>query len=172
MSKRILKKKVESDDEEDDDIDDIDENKDNDDDEIEDDDDDDDDENGYSLEEEENENLECIIEKAIEENYTNDSDIEEEIQEEIVSNNDRISANRLTKYEMVRIIGERIKQLNMGAKPLIKNYESLNYENIAIQELKLNMIPYKIKRPLPNGKFEIWTLDELSKDHLLLELDD
>jgi len=172
MSKRILKKKVESDDEEDDDIDDIDENKDNDDDEIEDDDDDDDDENGYSLEEEENENLECIIEKAIEEDYTNDSDIEEEIQEEIVSNNDRISANRLTKYEMVRIIGERIKQLNMGAKPLIKNYESLNYENIAIQELKLNMIPYKIKRPLPNGKFEIWTLDELSKDHLLLELDD
>jgi DNA-directed RNA polymerase subunit K/omega len=60
----------------------------------------------------------------------------------------------------------------MGAKPLIKNYESLNYENIAIEELKLNMIPYKIKRPLPNGKFEIWTLDELSKDHLLLELDD
>ena len=33
----------------------------------------------------------------------------------------RISSNRLTKYEMVRIIGERTKQLTLGAKPLIKN---------------------------------------------------
>ncbi len=176
MSKRILKKKDETEEEDEDDIEETIEEKDKsylieDDDDV-DDEDDDDDEEIYSLDEE-NDNLECIIEKAIEDNYTNDiDDIEEEVKEEIMVGNDRISANRLTKYEMVRILGERIKQLNMGAKPLIKNYESLNYENIAIEELKLNMIPYKIKRPLPNGKFEIWTLDELSKDHLLLELDD
>ena len=178
MSKRILKKPVESNDDEDD-IDEIIDDKDkteniDDDDEYdedENDENDDNDEDSYSLDEE-NDNIECVIEKAIEYNYTNDNDIEEENKEEFLLNNDRISANRLTKYEMVRILGERIKQLNMGAKPLIKNYESLNYENIAIQELKLNMIPYKIKRQLPNGKFEIWTLDELSKDHLLLELDD
>ena len=38
---------------------------------------------------------------------------------------ERISASKLTKYEMVRILGERTKQLTMGAKPLIKNYEGL-----------------------------------------------
>jgi len=72
---------------------------------------------------------------------------------------------------MVRILGERTKQLTMGAKPLIKNYESLGYDKIAEEELKLNMIPYKIKRPLPNGRYEIWTLDELYKNHLLALLE-
>jgi DNA-directed RNA polymerase subunit K/omega len=80
---------------------------------------------------------------------------------------DRISLNRLTKYEMVRILGERTKQITMGAKPLIKNTKNLTNEQIVNEEFKNNMIPFKIKRPLPNGKFEIWTLDELNKDHLL-----
>ena len=71
---------------------------------------------------------------------------------------------------MVRILGERTKQLTLGAKPLIKNYQSLSYDKIAEEELKLNMIPYKIKRLLPNNKYEIWTLDELKKDHLLYYL--
>jgi DNA-directed RNA polymerase subunit K/omega len=85
----------------------------------------------------------------------------------IVQKENKISINRLTKYEMVRILGERTKQLSMGAKPLIKNFESLTYEKIAEEELKLNMIPFKIKRPLPNGKYEIWTIEELYKDHLI-----
>jgi DNA-directed RNA polymerase subunit K/omega len=114
----------------------------------------------------------CAIEEAIEDDdefFDNHDETELQVDQsvEYVSKENRLSANRLTKYEMVRILGERTKQLTMGAKPMIKNYESLNYENIAIEELKLNMIPYKIKRPLPNGKFEIWTLDELQKDHLL-----
>ena len=71
---------------------------------------------------------------------------------------------------MVRILGERTKQLTLGAKPLVKNYKTLSYEKIAEEELKLNMIPFKIKRPLPNGSVEIWTLDELEKDHLLIYL--
>jgi DNA-directed RNA polymerase I, II, and III subunit RPABC2 len=85
----------------------------------------------------------------------------------IVSKENRISCNRLTRYEMVRILGERTKQLSMGAKPLIKNYSGLSYDKIAEEELKLSMIPFKIKRPLPNGFFEIWTLDELKYKHLL-----
>jgi DNA-directed RNA polymerase subunit K/omega len=68
---------------------------------------------------------------------------------------------------MVRILGERTKQLNMGAKPMIKNHQGLSYETIAEEEFKKNMIPFKIKRPLPNSKFEIWTLDELFKEHLM-----
>lgn len=89
---------------------------------------------------------------------------------EYISKENRISSNRLTKYEMVRILGERTKQLTMGAKPLVKNFQGLSYERIAEEELKKNMIPFKIKRPLPNGKFEIWTLDELYKEHLMSQL--
>jgi DNA-directed RNA polymerase subunit K/omega len=114
----------------------------------------------------------CAIEEAIEDDneyFDNNEETELHVDNnaEYVSKENRVSTNRLTKYEMVRILGERTKQLTMGAKPMIKNYQSLSYEKIAEEEFKRNMIPYKIKRPLPNGKFEIWTLDELSKEHLM-----
>ena len=116
----------------------------------------------------------CILEKVIDDEIYDcyNSEIKEVILEDnLLKDKNRISANRLTKYEMVRILGERTKQLTMGAKPLIKNYEGLNYDKIAEEELKLNMIPYKIKRILPNGKYEFWTLDELFKDHLMTLLE-
>jgi len=86
---------------------------------------------------------------------------------EYVQKEDRQSSAKLTKYEMVRILGERTKQLTMGAKPLIKNYKGLSYDKIAEEELLLNMIPFKIRRPLPNGKYELWDLEELYKEHLV-----
>lgn len=121
-------------------------------------------------------NGDCIIDDIIEndeEYFENNEETEVPIESssEFVSKENRISCNRLTKYEMVRILGERTKQLNMGAKPMIKNHSGLSYETIAIEELKNNMVPFKIKRPLQNGKFEIWTLDELYKDHLLAQLE-
>jgi DNA-directed RNA polymerase subunit K/omega len=124
-----------------------------------------------SEESEESEN-ECLIDKTIEDDNDffgtyQDSEFRPNKNEEQVSKENRISNSRLTKYEMVRILGERTKQLIMGAKPLIKNYEKLSYEQMAEEELKLNMIPFKIKRPLPNGKYEIWLLEELNKEHLL-----
>jgi DNA-directed RNA polymerase subunit K/omega len=84
----------------------------------------------------------------------------------IVNKEDRITNPRMTKYEMVRIIGERTKQLIMGAKALVKNTDDLTYEEIAVLELHKNMTPFKIKRPLPNNSIEIWELSELKKDHL------
>ena len=86
----------------------------------------------------------------------------------IVSNDMRITKNKLTIYEFVRIIGERTKQLTMGAKPLVKiNKDSkpLEYKEIAIEELKYDMLPFKIKRFI-NGNYELWELNELSKKHL------
>jgi DNA-directed RNA polymerase subunit K/omega len=88
------------------------------------------------------------------------------ITENIVDKKDRISSNRMTKYEFVRIIGSRIKQLTDNAKPLIKNIDSLTYSEIALEELRHNMVPFKLKRPLPNGKIELWELHELEKDYL------
>ena len=86
----------------------------------------------------------------------------------IVEPEKRVSKNKLTRYELVRIIGERTKQLTMGAKPLVKQRkggEQLNYNEIAIEEVKLNMVPFKIKRPVGNH-YEIWSLEELDKSHL------
>jgi DNA-directed RNA polymerase subunit K/omega len=121
------------------------------------------------------ENNVCNIDEVIEDDndyFENNegTEVSSEQGTEYLSKENRISNNRLTNYEMVRILGERTKQLTMGAKPLIKNYHHLSYENIAVEEFIRNIIPYKIKRPLPNGKYEIWTLDELNKDHLLSRL--
>ncbi len=125
----------------------------------------------------ETDNIGCLIEETIidDDEYFNNNDAEYNKtlindKAEYVSKENRVSSNRLTKYEMVRILGERIKQLTMGAKPLIKNFKGLSYDKIAEEELIYNMIPFKIKRPLPNNMFEIWTLDELYKDHLLSQL--
>lgn len=114
----------------------------------------------------------CHIQKVIDDDneyYDNDEEIEAQPDINIVyiKKEERQSLAKLTKYEMVRILGERTKQLTMGAKPLIKNYKGLPYDKIAEEELKLNMIPFKIRRPLPNGKYELWNLEELSKEHLL-----
>jgi DNA-directed RNA polymerase subunit K/omega len=122
------------------------------------------------------ENSGCAIDDAINDddeyfNNVEETELPSEQGTEYISKEDRISSNRLSKYEMVRILGERIKQLTLGAKPLIKNFQTLSYDSIAEEELKRNMIPFKIKRPLPNGKYEIWTLDELYKDHLLSQFE-
>jgi DNA-directed RNA polymerase subunit K/omega len=98
-------------------------------------------------------------------------DIEEpeiNISDVVVDANKRTSKNKLTRYEFVRIIGERIMQLTKGAKPLIKqNKQSmeLSYKEIAIEELKANMIPFKIRR-FVKDHYEIWKIEELNKKHL------
>ena len=177
MPKKSIKKvkDVESDDEANDNIEEPDINDDN---EVQDEDDEDDvpdnendeleDEEEYDLEGEQNCNIDDYLDEVIDEEILEPETFIKctNIESTYVSKENRISMNRITKYEMVRILGERTKQLTMGAKPLIKNYGSLSYEKIAINEFKLNMIPYKIKRPLPNGTFELWDLEELYKEHL------
>jgi len=95
----------------------------------------------------------------------NNIDFEEDYneKEEQIEDSQRITLNRLTKYEKVRIIGVRAKQIMTGANILIKGVENRTPIEIAELELKNNMVPFKIKRRLPNGKFEIWKLSELEK---------
>lgn len=88
--------------------------------------------------------------------------------EEIVDKSERISRPFMTKYEYTRIIGTRRKQLSLGAKPLIKIDGKLSINEIVEEEIKQNMIPLKIKRPLPDSnKVEIWEFSELDYKHLL-----
>jgi len=69
----------------------------------------------------------------------------------------------LTKFERARIIGVRLQQLAYGAKPRIdvKNFRTLN--EIVQEELIQRKIPFIIKRPLPNGTFEYWKLEEFKE---------
>jgi DNA-directed RNA polymerase subunit K/omega len=68
----------------------------------------------------------------------------------------------LTKYERARILGERAKQLNAGATPVVSVSEDvIDGYLIALKELEQKAIPFIIKRPLLNGGCEYWKLQDL-----------
>lgn len=68
----------------------------------------------------------------------------------------------LTRYEKARILGERAKQINSGAMPLVQVDENVvDGYLIALKELDEKKIPFVIKRPLPNGGCEYWKLADL-----------
>jgi DNA-directed RNA polymerase I, II, and III subunit RPABC2 len=68
----------------------------------------------------------------------------------------------LTKYERARILGQRAKQINSGATPFVKVPESvIDGYDIAELELKEKRVPFIIRRPLPNGGSEYWSLKDL-----------
>jgi len=97
------------------------------------------------------------------------SDIEEEdnikkikdIKFDYVPDNERLSYNKLTKYEYTAIINERMKQLNSGSTPLVNFDDCANdIEKIAIKELKENKLPFKIVRPIGNN-LETFNIQDL-----------
>jgi len=68
----------------------------------------------------------------------------------------------LTKYERARILGQRSKQIECGAKPLVKVPENI-IDGYVIAELELEQktIPFIIRRPIPSGGSEYWNLKDL-----------
>ncbi len=68
----------------------------------------------------------------------------------------------LSKYEKTKILGQRTKQLNSGAKPFVSVAPNIidNYI-IAQMELAQKKIPVIVRRPLPSGKSEYWKLHDL-----------
>jgi DNA-directed RNA polymerase I, II, and III subunit RPABC2 len=68
----------------------------------------------------------------------------------------------LTRYEKARILGERAKQLNAGAKSTIElEANIIDGYLIAMKEFEEKKIPFIIKRPLPNGGCEYWRVSDL-----------
>ena len=68
----------------------------------------------------------------------------------------------LTKYEKARVLGERSKQLNSGAKPFVEVDPSVvDGYVIAMAEFEQKKIPFIVKRPMPNGGCEYWKLRDL-----------
>ena len=68
----------------------------------------------------------------------------------------------LTKYEKARVLGERAKQLNSGAKAFVEVDPSVvDGYLIALAEFEQKKIPFIVKRPMPNGGCEYWKLRDL-----------
>ena len=67
----------------------------------------------------------------------------------------------LTKYEKARIIGKRAMQISKGSPPLVEIGNLENPIDIARKELMERKIPFIIRRPLPDGSYEDWRVDEL-----------
>ena len=68
----------------------------------------------------------------------------------------------LTKYEKARVLGQRTKQINSGAKAFVKVPEK-NIDGYLIAELELaqNRLPFIIRRPIAGGGCEYWNLRDL-----------
>jgi DNA-directed RNA polymerase subunit K/omega len=68
----------------------------------------------------------------------------------------------LTKYEKARVLGQRAKQIETGAKPFVKVPDNI-IDGYVIAELELRekKIPFIIKRPIPGGAFEYWHIKDL-----------
>ena len=100
------------------------------------------------------------IDIEIEDNF--EDEIEEEINNKYVKPNERKTKPYLFEFERVRLLGDRARQLSMGAKPMIKNIEVMDPRAIAKLELEKKVIPLIILRELPNGLIEKWKVSELN----------
>ncbi|OBZ79638.1 DNA-directed RNA polymerases I, II, and III subunit RPABC2 [Grifola frondosa] len=76
----------------------------------------------------------------------------------------RITTPYLTKYERARVLGTRALQISMNAPVLVPLDGETDALQIAIKELSQRKIPLIIRRYLPDGSFEDWSVSELISD--------
>jgi len=79
-------------------------------------------------------------------------------------NKERVTTPYLTKYERARILGTRALQISMNAPVLVPLDGETDALQIAIKELSQRKIPLVIRRYLPDGSFEDWSVSELITD--------
>ena len=61
---------------------------------------------------------------------------------------------KLTRFEVTRLISARALQLSLGAPPLVKVSSELTPFDIAKQELDAKILPLSVIRDFPDGKTE------------------
>ena len=86
-----------------------------------------------------------------------------DIQTFITKESERITTNRMTKYERTVLIGKRAEMFSHNCKPNIDYPKELagKYLKIAELELKAKKSPLLVSRPLPDGTHEIISANEL-----------
>lgn len=76
----------------------------------------------------------------------------------------RITTKYLTKYERARVLGTRALQISMNAPVMVDLDGETDPLRIAEKELRERKIPIIIRRYLPDGSHEDWSVDELIID--------
>ncbi|EDP42175.1 hypothetical protein MGL_3424 [Malassezia globosa CBS 7966] len=77
------------------------------------------------------------------------------------ANSERITTPYMTKYEKARILGTRALQISMNAPVLVPTEGEMDPLAIAQKELLAKKIPLLVRRYLPDGTFEDWSVSEL-----------
>ena len=80
------------------------------------------------------------------------------------SQRDRITTRYLTKYERARVLGTRALQISMNAPVMVDLDGETDPLKIAMKELRERKIPIIIRRYMPDGSHEDWSIDELIVD--------
>ncbi|CCG82302.1 DNA-directed RNA polymerases I, II,and III subunit RPABC2 [Taphrina deformans PYCC 5710] len=78
-----------------------------------------------------------------------------------VKKEDRQTTPYMTKYEKARILGTRALQISMNAPVLVALEGETDPLVIAMKELSQKKIPLLIRRFLPDGSYEDWSVQEL-----------
>ena len=67
----------------------------------------------------------------------------------------QVGPPKLTRFERARIVGARALQIAMGAPTLVEPKTQLSSPiDIALEELKSNILPITIRRTLPDGTYQ------------------
>lgn len=62
--------------------------------------------------------------------------------------------DKLSRFEVARLIGARSLQISLGAPILLKT-EKGDPIDVAKEEFRAGMVPITIKRKLPNGQYSV-----------------
>ena len=121
---------------------------------------DDDEEEKYPIEDD----VELLDEELDDDDILIDTEDDEE-EKEIKLRKKKITLPVMTKYEITKVLAMRSQQIMNNSPVLvdISDIEQLTPYNIALKELKERKIPFKIKRPLMDNTYEIWSIKEFKK---------
>ncbi len=78
-----------------------------------------------------------------------------------VDKSKRKTSRFMTKYERARVLGTRALQISMNAPVMVDIKGETDPLKIAMEELLQRKIPMIIRRYLPDGSYEDWSIDEL-----------
>ena len=69
----------------------------------------------------------------------------------------------ITRFEKTKILGLRARQLNRSPEQALVQVDAgiIDGYKIALEEYKQKLIPFIVKRPLPNGCCEYWKFEDL-----------
>lgn len=60
--------------------------------------------------------------------------------------------DKLTRFEVARLLGARTLQISLGAPILVKTEKTAHIE-VAQEEFRNKMIPITVKRKMPSGEY-------------------